>query len=67
VLLTLDAEAPSMTGDGKMARYRDVITLESGDQRVLTSHVLGDDGQWHRFMTATYRRRGSDPAARRTG
>jgi Protein of unknown function (DUF1579) len=56
-VLTLEVEGPSMAGDGKMAKYRDVIEVESDDHRVLTSHVLGDDGQWHRFMTAHYRRR----------
>ena len=54
--LVLEAEGPSMDGDGKMAKYRDVIELVDDDHRVLTSHVLGDDGSWHQFMTATYRR-----------
>jgi hypothetical protein len=56
-VLTLEAEGPSMAGDGTMAKYRDVITLESADHRVLTAHVLGDDGQWQRFMTVHYRRK----------
>jgi hypothetical protein len=60
-VLTLEAEGPDMSdmsGPGaKMAKYRDVITLESDDHRVLTSHMLGDDGQWQPFMTAHYRRR----------
>ena len=56
-VLTLDAEGPSMAGDGKMAQYRDVIELKSDDHRVLTSHVRGDDGTWQAFMTAHYRRR----------
>ena len=57
-VLTLETEGPDMSGaEGKMAKYRDVITLESDDHRVLTSHMLGDDGQWHPFMTAHYRRR----------
>jgi hypothetical protein len=55
-VLTLAAEGPDMAGTGKMAKYRDVIELESDEQRVLTSHVLGDDGKWQRFMTAHYRR-----------
>ena len=56
-VLTLDAEGPDMAGTGKMAKYRDVVEFESDDHRVLTSHALGDDGKWHRFMTAHYRRR----------
>ncbi len=53
--LPLEAEGPGMT-PGSTARYRDVIELVSDDHRTLTSYVLGDDGQWHRFMTVDYRR-----------
>jgi hypothetical protein len=56
-VLTLDAEGPSMTAAGTMTRYKDVIELKSDDHRVLTSHMLGDDGKWHLFMTANYRRK----------
>jgi hypothetical protein len=56
-VLTLDAEGPSMAGDGKMAKYRDVIEIKSDDHRLLTSHLLGDDGKWSQFMTASYRRK----------
>jgi hypothetical protein len=56
-VLTLNAEGPSMAGDGKMAKYKDVIEVKSDDHRVLTSHVLGDDGNWQHFMTANYRRK----------
>jgi hypothetical protein len=55
-VLTLDTEGPSMAGDGKMSRYQDVIEFKSDDHRILASQVLGDDGEWHRFMTAHYRR-----------
>jgi len=55
--LTLNSEGPSMTGEGKMAKYKDVIEFTSDDQRVMTSHLLGDDGQWHKFMTVNSRRK----------
>ena len=55
-VLTLEAEGPSMEGDGTMAKYRDAIELESDDRRVLRSSVLGRDGVWRQFMTARYRR-----------
>ena len=55
-VLTLAADGPSMAAEGTLAKFKDVIEFTSDDQRVLTSHMLGDDGQWHRFMTATYRR-----------
>jgi len=56
-VLTLEAEGPSMAGDGTLAKYRDVIELKSDDHRVMTSHVLGEDGSWTQFMTASYRRK----------
>jgi hypothetical protein len=56
-VLTLEVDGPSMAGDGKVVKYRDGIELKSDDHRVLTSRMLGDDGQWHLFMTAHYRRK----------
>jgi hypothetical protein len=56
-VLTLDAEGPSFSGDGQMAKYQDIIELRSDDHRVLRSQMLGDDGQWYGFMTAHYRRK----------
>jgi hypothetical protein len=55
--LTLDTEGPPMTTEGTMTKLRDVIEVKSDDHRVLTSHGLGEDGQWHQFMTASYRRK----------
>jgi hypothetical protein len=53
-VLTLNAEGPHMTDAGKMAQYKDVIEFKSDDHRVLTSSMLGDDGEWHKFMVAHY-------------
>ena len=55
-VLTLDTEGPHFGVEGKMAKYKDIIEFTSDDHRVLTSQMLGDDGQWHQFMTAHYRR-----------
>ena len=55
-VLTLDTEGPSFAGDGKMAKYQDIIEFKSDDHRVLSSRCLGEDGQWHGFMTAHYHR-----------
>lgn len=55
-VLTLDTEGPSFTAPGKLARYQDVIEFKSNDHRVLTSRFLSEDGKWHEFMTAHYRR-----------
>ena len=59
-VLTLNSEGPAMAGEGKMAKYKDVIEFKSDDYRIMTSHELGDDGQWRQFMTVHYRR--SNPA-----
>jgi len=56
-ILSLDAEGPDFAEEGKMGKYRDVIELHSPDHRTLKSHTLGDDGQWHCFMTANYWRK----------
>lgn len=34
-----------------------MMALESADHRLLTSHMLGDDGTWHAFLTVSDRRR----------
>ena len=57
MVLTLDTEGPSFTAEGKMAKYKDAIEIKSDDHRVLSSSFLGDDGKWHSFTTANYRRK----------
>ena len=56
-ILTLNAEGPDFAQPDKTAKYKDVIEFKSDDHRVLTSHLLGDDGQWHQFMKADYYRK----------
>jgi hypothetical protein len=56
-VLTLNAESPSFAGDGTMAQYKDIIEIKGPNERTLSSQVLGDDGKWNRFMTATYKRK----------
>ena len=55
-VLTLDTEGPSYATESQTAKYKDLIEIKSPDHRVLTSNYLGDDGQWHEFMKAHYRR-----------
>ena len=55
-VLTLSAEGPHFGEEGKLAQYRDVIEFKSNDHRILSSHMLGEDGQWSKFMTAHYKR-----------
>lgn len=56
-VLTLSAEGPDFQNPGKTGKYRDVITLESPDQKVLTSWIQGADGEWTSFMTINYSRK----------
>ncbi|WP_233255916.1 DUF1579 family protein [Falsiroseomonas bella] len=53
--LLLDTTGPAMSGEGT-ARYRDIVTLEDDDTRLIASEVEGPDGAMARFMTARYRR-----------
>jgi hypothetical protein len=56
-VLTLDTEGPSFTDPTKMIKYQDLIEIKNADYRILSSQTLGEDGQWHPFMTAHYRRK----------
>jgi hypothetical protein len=56
-VLTLEAEGPTFDGTSGTALYRDIVTLQGDDMRVVTGNVLGADGQWNQFMRTTYRRR----------
>ena len=51
-VLTLETSGPSMTGDGTIVPYRDIMTIKSPDHRILTSSAPGADGVWVAFMTA---------------
>lgn len=55
-VLTLDTVGPSFTDEGKMVKYQDVIEIVDDDHRMLSSGTVGEDGKWHKFMSATYRR-----------
>ena len=54
--LTLESEGPSFTGQG-VAKYRDTIEIVDDHHRILYSELLGEDGQWTRFMTGHYYRK----------
>ncbi len=56
-ILTLEAQGPSFDDPTKMANYRDVIEVQSPDQKTLTSSVQSEDGSWTKFMRAEYRRK----------
>jgi hypothetical protein len=55
-ILTLDTEGPNLDL-AAMATYQDMIEIVSDDHRILSSRIRREDGTWHQFMTAHYRRR----------
>ena len=55
-VLTLDAEGPSFADPTKTAKYKDTLEIVSPDHRTLSSQFQAEDGTWHHFMTAQYRR-----------
>lgn len=55
-ILALDTEGPKFTGDGT-ARYQDRIEIVNDDHWVMSSHMLGDDGNWQQIMRADHHRK----------
>ena len=55
--LTLDAEGPSMTGDGKMIQYQDAYEFKDDDTIIATSSMQAEDGKWTVIMKGTAKRR----------
>ena len=55
--LTLDAEGPSMTGDGTMNQYQDAFEFKDDDTIIATSSVQAKDGTWSVMATGTAKRR----------
>lgn len=56
-VLTLNSEGPNCADEGKLATFKDVIEFPNDYQRVHSSYLLGDDGEWSRVMTTNYRRK----------
>jgi hypothetical protein len=53
--LVLEVDGPSWEEEGAVTRYRDVVT-QTPEGRTLESLVMRPDGEWLKFMTATFRR-----------
>ena len=58
--LTLDAQGPSMTGDGTMTNYKDAYEFTDDDTIIATSSMQGADGEWTVLMQATAKRKKDD-------
>jgi len=54
--LNMDAEGPSMSGDGTTAMYRDSMEIIDADNRIFRSQMRNPEGSWIKFMTMRYRR-----------
>lgn len=55
--LTLKCNGPSMSGDGSIVKYEDIIEIVSPNERLLRSRTPEPDGSWNEFMRITYRRK----------
>jgi hypothetical protein len=55
-VLTLACDGPSFEVEGKLTKYKDIITIVSDDERILTGNYLGEDGEWHEMCKMLYRR-----------
>jgi hypothetical protein len=56
-VLTLVAEGPNLTTEGKTSKFRDQYEFKSKDEYVVTSSMLAEDGTWITFMTGTGKRK----------
>ena len=55
--LTIETEGPNFMEAGKTCKFREVIEVKNKNSKTHTATMLGDDGKWATFMTATYRRK----------
>jgi hypothetical protein len=56
-VLTLDAEGPSFSGDGSMAKYQDIIEVVDQNTYLFSSQIRDDNGHWFKFMSGKHTRR----------
>jgi hypothetical protein len=56
-VLSLHAAGPDFQSPGKVREYKDVVELVDENTRTLSGWIRGDDGEWAKMMTVTYRRR----------
>lgn len=56
-ILTLDSEGPSITGDGSMAKYQDIIEVVDEDHYLFSSRFQNPDGSWAPFMYGKHTRK----------
>lgn len=54
--LTLMTEGPSCIVPGERARYKEVLELKNKNERLWTTYVKPEGGEWAEFMSATAKR-----------
>ena len=55
-ILTLDADGPSFSEDGKLTKFQDIYEFKTADEILMTSRMLGPDGKWFTFMSGNSKR-----------
>lgn len=55
--LTLEGEIPHPYDNVRMVKVREVIELKSPDQKVVTTSLQGDDGNWFTLVTVNAQRK----------
>lgn len=56
-ILTLEAEGPNFMAENKVTKFQDIYEFRTDTEIVMTSRMLGEDGQWITFMTGLARRK----------
>lgn len=55
--LTLEGEMPSPFDPARSVRVREAIEIKSADQKVATTSLQGEDGNWFTLLTVNARRK----------
>jgi hypothetical protein len=56
-ILTLEADGPSMLKPGTTAKYRDVTEFKSKDERVFSSYIQNEKGEWVKMASGIAKRK----------
>lgn len=57
-VLTLETEGPCPHSTSSVVKFKEVMQVQSKDQRVLTSSMQALDGRWVPLLIINYRRKG---------
>lgn len=54
-ILTLFAEGPCPSAPGRLVKFKEVLEITSSDERVFTSFMQDEKGEWVKVMTVHYK------------